>query len=225
MILKKYNEITWCFNHFDGTNKEWKKKSWYNKLNCLKNIGIGSKITQWKKITPNIAKKYNYLWFLDGDMGLEKFNWKYYYNMLLRINPILSQPGISASSKNGRASDWPHLCCTNENFNTIQKTHRGNAIENQSPFINTIIWPLIYEKMALTNVKSDWEVCFFYNKIADDLDSIKLVNFFSPVVHHDFRNLNKIKSVDSKRELIESPHPDNYENKILNIKKNLLSLG
>ena len=39
-----------------------------------------------------------------------------------------------------------------------------------------------------------------------------------------FINLNKIKSVDSKRKLIESHHPDNYENKILNIKK-ILSLG
>jgi len=44
-----------------------------------------------------------------------------------------------------------------------------------------------------------------------------LINFFSPVVHHDFRNLNKIKSVDAKRELIISPDPDDYETKILNL--------
>ena len=101
------------------TNKEWNKESWYNNMNCIKNIGIGSKITQWKKITPNISKLYDYLWFLDGDMSLEKFNWKSYYNMLVEINPILSQPGILPASEDGKASDWEHTCSTDKNRNTI----------------------------------------------------------------------------------------------------------
>ena len=185
-ILQNYNEITWCFNHFDGTNKEWNKESWYNNMNCIKNIGIGSKITQWKKITPNISKLYDYLWFLDGDMGLEEFNWKSYYNML---NTILK--------------------CSKDKW--------YNGIENGTPFISTKIWDLIYEKMILTDPRSTWETVLFYNKIANDLNSPKLINFFSPVVHHDFRNLNKIKSVDAKRELIISPDPDDYKTKILNL--------
>ena len=219
-ILQNYNEITWCFNHFDGTNKEWNKESWYNNMNCIKNIGIGSKITQWKKITPNISKLYDYLWFLDGDMGLEEFNWKSYYNMLIKTNPILSQPGILPASKGGKASDWKHTCCTDKNRNTIFKCSRDkwfNGIENGTPFISTKIWDLIYEKMILTDPRSTWETVLFYNKIANDLNSPKLINFFSPVVHHDFRNLNKIKSVDAKRELIISPDPDDYETKILNL--------
>jgi len=219
-ILQNYNEITWCFNHFDGTNKEWNKESWYNNMNCIKNIGIGSKITQWKKITPNISKPYDYLWFLDGDMSLEKFNWKSYYNMLVEINPILSQPGILPASEDGKASDWEHTCSTDKNRNTIFKCSKDkwtNGIENGTPFISTKIWDLIYEKIILTDPRSTWETVFFYNKIANDLNSPKLINFFSPVVHHDFRNLNKIKSVDAKRELIISPDPDDYETKILNL--------
>jgi len=219
-ILQNYNEITWCFNHFDGTNKEWNKESWYNNMNCIKNIGIGSKITQWKKITPNISKLYDYLWFLDGDMGLENFNWNSYYNMLVKTNPILSQPGILPASEGEKASDWKHTCCTDKNRNTILKCSKDkwyNGIENGTPFISTKIWDLIYEKMILTDPRSTWETVLFYNKIANDLNSPKLINFFSPVVHHDFRNLNKIKSVDAKRELIISPDPDDYETKILNL--------
>ena len=219
-ILQNYNEITWCFNHFDGTNKEWNKESWYNNMNCIKNIGIGSKITQWKKITPNISKLYDYLWFLDGDMGLENFNWNSYYNMLVKTNPILSQPGILPASEGEKASDWKHTCCTDKNRNTILKCSKDkwyNGIENGTPFISTKIWDLIYEKIILTDPRSTWETVFFYNKIANDLNSPKLINFFSPVVHHDFRNLNKIKSVDAKRELIISPDPDDYETKILNL--------
>ena len=219
-ILQNYSEITWCFNHFDGTNKEWNKESWYNNMNCIKNIGIGSKITQWKKITPNISKLYDYLWFLDGDMGLENFNWNSYYNMLVKTNPILSQPGILPASEGEKASDWKHTCCTDKNRNTILKCSKDkwyNGIENGTPFISTKIWDLIYEKMILTDPRSTWETVLFYNKIANDLNSPKLINFFSPVVHHDFRNLNKIKSVDAKRELIISPDPDDYETKILNL--------
>ena len=207
-------------NIFTGTNKEWNKESWYNNMNCIKNIGIGSKITQWKKITPNISKLYDYLWFLDGDMGLENFNWNSYYNMLVKTNPILSQPGILPASEGEKASDWKHTCCTDKNRNTILKCSKDkwyNGIENGTPFISTKIWDLIYEKIILTDPRSTWETVFFYNKIANDLNSPKLINFFSPVVHHDFRNLNKIKSVDAKRELIISPDPDDYETKILNL--------
>ena len=91
-ILENINEITWYFNHFDGTNKFWKKEDWYNNINCVKNLEIGSKITQWKKITLEISNQYDYLWFLDGDMGLEKFNWNSYYDMLVNLNPILLIP-------------------------------------------------------------------------------------------------------------------------------------
>jgi len=224
-ILQNDNEITWCFNHFDGTNKEWVKESWYKNLNCVKNIGIGSKITQWKKITPTISKSYDYLWFLDGDMGLEYFQWKSYYDMLVKTKPLLSQPGILPASEGGKASDWKHTCCTDENRNTIfecskDKCSKGkwyNGIENGTPFISTKIWDLIYEKMILTDPRSTWETVGFYNKIANDLNSPKLINFYSPVVHHDFRNLKKIKSVDAKRKLLISPDPDNYETKLLNL--------
>ena len=156
----------------------------------------------------------------NGDMGLEEFNWKSYYNMLIKINPILSQPGILPASKGGKASDWKHTCCTDKNRNTILKCSKDkwyNGIENGTPFISTKIWDLIYEKMILTDPRSTWETVLFYNKIANDLNSPKLINFFSPVVHHDFRNLNKIKLVDAKRELIVSPDPDDYETKILNL--------
>ena len=221
-ILENVDEITWCFNHFDGANELWKTEDWYYNINGIKNIGIGSKITQWKKITPQISKHYDYLWFLDGDMGLEKFNWNSYYNMLVNLNPILSQPGILPAFKGGRASEWPHTNLTDKNKNTIYKGYnKDNVIENGTPFISTKIWDLIYEKMILTDDRSDWETCNFFNKIAIDLNSPRLINFISPVVHHDYRNLNKIKSVDSQRKLFVSPDPDDYKTKILNIKNTI----
>lgn len=214
-LLKIYDNITWCFNHFDGTNTKWKKHSWYNNLNCIKNIGIGSKVTQWLKITPDIAKQYDYLWLSDGDIGLESFNWNVYANMLKSMNILLSQPAI-LPHKSGRASDHKWLCFKSSKKNTIQLTKKN--IEVMTPFISTKIWNLIYEKMILTDNRSIWETEFFFNKIIDDLNQPKFINFKSPVIHYDYRNLKKIKSIDAKRKLLHSPEPYNYKDKILKIK-------
>jgi hypothetical protein len=155
-------------------------------------------------------------------MGLEKFSWEKYRDMLLTLKPILSQPGILPHKKGGRSSDHPHLRYTNKVKNTIQAVSK--LIELQTPFISTKIWDLVYEKMKLTDPRSAWETEKFYNKIAKDLNSVKYVNFQSPLVHYDYRNLNKIKSVQAVRKFIRSPCPDNYENKILKIKNSLEQL-
>ena len=156
--LKIYDKITFCFNHFDGENTEWEKEDWYNNLNCIKNIGIGSKITQWLKITPDIAKNYDYLWFSDGDIGLKKFDWKIYESMLINMKPLLSQPAVIAG-ETGRASDHKHLCYTNKKKNSIYICKKN--IEIMTPFISTKIWRLIYEKMKFTDKRSDWKQNIF----------------------------------------------------------------
>ena len=219
--LKDFKEISWAFNHFDGKNDLWKEKNWYNNLNCIKNVEIGSKINQWKKITPKISRFYDYLWFLDGDMGLEKFNWNEYYKMLVRWQPILSQPGILPSIPGGRASDFSWLCLNDKNKDKIFKLSNIEYchIEVQTPFISTKIWDLLFEKIQLTDARADWEIGSFMNKITKDLNCKRLVNFKSPCVHYDFRNYQDIKSLDNRREYIESPDPIDYENKISKIKK------
>ena len=219
--LKNVDEISWAFNHFDGKNDLWKEKNWYNNLNCIKNVEIGSKITQWKKITPKISRFYDYLWFLDGDMGLEKFNWKEYYKMLVRSKPILSQPGILPSEPGGRASDFSYLCLKDKNKDKIFSLPNIKYcdIENQTPFISTKIWYLLFEKIQVTDARADWEICSFMNKITKDLNGKRLVNFKSPCVHHDFRNYQDIKSLDTRREYFQSPDPIDYDDKISKIKK------
>jgi len=218
-VLKNFNDITWCFNHFDGSNQLWKKEPWYNNMKCIKNVGVGSKIIQWLKITPKIANEYDYLWFSDGDMGLEHFDWTKYRSMLINLNPILSQPGI-LPSLSGRASDHHWLCQTSVNKNTIKISDKN--IEIMTPFISTKIWSLVYEKMLLTDKRAARETEYFFNKINDDLDSIKIINFMTPLVHHDFRNLTSIKSVKAKRKSYHSPNPENYEQKLRIVRQSLV---
>ncbi len=219
--LKKYSDIDWCFLHVDGDNSEWEHEKWYRDLNPIKFIGIGCKASQWKKISPQIAKKYDYLWFSDGDIGLDKFSWPLYKFMLSKYQPLVSQPSVLAGSESNRASDHSHLNWKKTSGHLVKLNQLGKdyRVEVMSPFISSSIWNLIYEKLQLTDLRSIWEIEFFYNKIADDLQSDRYLNNMSPVTHYDFKNLQKNTSLDCKRELLISPDPSDYQNKINHIRK------
>nr|QFG74377.1 MAG: hypothetical protein [Megaviridae environmental sample] len=217
-ILKNKHSLDWCFNHFDGDNSLWKNEKWYDNLNCTKNTKKGTKVIQWLNITPEIALDYDYLWFVDGDIGLEKFNYDSYYKMLDKFKPLLSQPSVASHTLLGKSSDWPHLRYEHQFRNTIHICDKN--IEVQTPFISTKVWNLIYEKLKLTNPISIWETELFYNNLIYDLNQIKFINFTSAVIHHDFKNLtSNNKDLKKARMLYKSPDPDNYDEKVLAIKK------
>lgn len=214
-IIGNYSDIQWCFLHVDGNNSLWKKENWYNNIpNKYKFIKKGCKASQWKNIKPSFIKNYDYLWFNDGDIGLEKFNWKIYKKMLIKYKPLLSQPSILPKSENGRASDHEHL-----NWKKNKTINKINLVEVMSPFISTKIWPIIYEKLNLTDTRSIWETENFFNKVVKDCKESKYLNHLSPVIHYDFKNLQKNKILDCKRQLFISSDPNNYSLKIKNIIK------
>ena len=215
--LKYFNEIQWCFLHFDGKNDLWKEESWYNKIaNKYKFVGKGCKVSQWSKINPLIAKKYDYLWFSDGDIGLEKFKWNTYRLMLIKYKPLLSQPSILPLNVNGRASDHSFL-----NWKKNRKIGKVHFVEVMTPFISTKIWPLIFEKIKLTDKRSIWETENFFNKIVNDLHSTKYINYLSPVIHYNFKNLQNDKKLDCRRKYFYSPEPKNYYTKIAYLAKKI----
>ena len=216
--LKNYDEISWCFLHFDGNNDLWKKEEWYNKLNRIKFVKKGCKANQWSNITPLITEYYDYLWFSDGDVGLENFEWNIYKKMLIEKQPLLSQPGVLPLEHGKRASDWQHLNCYTNNKDSIVDIGKKN-IECMSPFINSKIWPIIYEKIENMDRRSMWELEKFFNNLVKNLDNTKYVNFMSPIVHHDFRNLQKDDSLKCIRAMLDSPDPNDYDLKLNNIKK------
>lgn len=216
-IIGHIKEIQWCFLHVDGKNSLWKKENWYNNIqNKFKFIGKGCKAFQWRKITPKLSKEYDYLWFSDGDIGLEKFNWTKYKQMLNKYKPLLSQPSVLAKYKGGRASDHKYL-----NWKKGKSIHKIHNIEVMSPFISNKIWPIVYEKLGLTDIRSIWETEKFFNQVAKDCGSDKYINHLSPIVHYDFRNLKKNKSLDCRRKYFYSSNPNNYHSKIRNIVKKI----
>jgi len=215
--LRYFNEIQWCFLHFDGENDLWKEELWYNKIsNKYKFIGKGCKVAQWGKIHPVIAQEYDYLWFSDGDIGLERFKWNIYRQMLIRYRPLLSQPAILPIYPGRRASDHRHL-----NWKKNMKIGKIHFVEVMSPFISTKIWPLIYEKIQLTDKRSIWDTEKFFNKLVDELHSIKYLNYLSPVIHHNFKNLQIDSSLECQRKFFYSPEPKNYYSKISYIAKKI----
>ena len=216
-IIGHIKNIQWCFLHIDNTNNLWKREEWYNNIpDKFKFIGEGCKAFQWGKITPNFSKLYHYLWFSDGDIGLEKFNWNNYKEMLIKYKPLLSQPSVLPNIKGGRASDHKDL-----NWKKGESIHKIHKIEIMSPFISTKIWPLIYEKLELTDIRSIWEIEHFLNQVSTDCGSDKYINHLSPIVHYDFKNLQKNLLLDCQRKYFYSSTPSNYSSKIKNIVNNI----
>ena len=106
--------------------------------------------------------------------------------MLIKYKPLLSQPSVLPKIKGGRASDQKYL-----NWEKGKSIHKIHRIEVMAPFISNKIWPIIYEKLELTDIRSIWEIEKFFNQIVTDCGSDRYLNHLSPIVHYDFRNLKK----------------------------------
>ena len=81
------------------------------------------------------------------------------------------------------------------------------------------------ENTCALNKKSDsYSVLFtrkpVYNHIPPIIHNPKIIPYCEGMEFYNtnnYRNLDKIKSVDAKRKLFVSPDPDDYETKILNL--------
>ena len=184
------NEFNFAILHFDGSNEHWKNLSWYNDssrvvFRCLK---PGTKTFQWKKIKPELVEQYDYVWFSDCDIGLEKFNWPVYRKILNRSQYLISQPSVMPSRPGGRSTDKHWLRFRKGvGLTKIVRTGHRKRSESQTPIISSKCWSLIYEKLLQMNNRSIWGIQSFWEKLVKN--KILLVHG-SPVVHHDTRTLS-----------------------------------
>ena len=78
-------------------------------LFLLRRARRGCKSDFWQLVSEEVASQFDYVWFLDGDVGLGLFSWSIYRAVLLLLSPLLSQPAIVPVGPGLRASDWTQL--------------------------------------------------------------------------------------------------------------------
>lgn len=201
--LEKYeDEFDFALLHFDGSNEHWKKQSWYNDSSRVVFVSMerGTKTFQWKKIKPDLAEQYDYIWLSDCDLGLEKFNWECYREILNKSHYLITQPSVLPLKP---GAPWPKIrkwkpgtfykVGGRSSDNPILRHRKGAGSceivwrsEVQTPIISTKCWPLIYEKLSKMNNKSIWGIDTFWDRLVKK--QILLVHC-SPVVHYDTRTL------------------------------------
>ena len=78
-----------------------------------------------------------------------------------------------------------------------------------APFIHARFWTIIYKKLLLTDIKSDWEIEGWYSKMAKKVmnkDTLCIIHA-SPIIHLDWKSMNTTKH-KAVRRMLYSPNPD-----------------
>mmetsp|Transcript_81969 Transcript_81969/g.229956 ORF Transcript_81969/g.229956 Transcript_81969/m.229956 type:complete len:352 (+) Transcript_81969:86-1141(+) len=71
--------------------------------------GPGCSAQFWRHVTPDVVEGFGYVWMMDGDLRMDYFDWTIYRQVLLQLDPLLSQPSIVAWSPEKKSSWWHDL--------------------------------------------------------------------------------------------------------------------
>ena len=190
--LKKYDdEFCTMFIHLDGENSLWKTK-FENYDNYMVHLNGGSKVTNWRLLSCDLVKQYDFLWLVDSDISLKKWDWNLFKPYAL--TEIVLQSAVMPRAPGKRSSDHSQL-----RWKKGKTVTQYKRIETMAPFDSTF-WPIVYEKLLLTDKRSAWETEFWYSAMAKKLmnKNYLCVVHVSPIIHLDWRSMKIQKIMSSK---------------------------
>jgi hypothetical protein len=208
--------------HFDGEGDHFDDFKWVQDPNIvvMRSRLVGTKIFQWKQITPLLCNKYDYIWFLDTDLGVEQLEWNLIRTALIQRKPLYCQPSV-LGYQNGRSTD---VSCLRHDPHTVESNSltpyaHPRRSEVQTPILDARMYPIVYEYIKLMDNLSDWGVDTYWDSICMQCSRPMLL-VYTPLVHYDFNNVKKNGAV---RRLIKNYRKDvvNYDQMISELKKTI----
>jgi hypothetical protein len=193
--------------HYDRSAEVWQNQSWYvdSSQIVMKKSALACKAEAWVEVMPDFVGKYDYVWLLDGDLSFATFSWDLYRSVLVRFQPLVSQPSIV-----GR-EDIPTLRFMKP------RMHDGRAVfpfmlemprtEIMAPVLSTRIWRAFHNriqhndnKVASKGINDWWDIIAMLGKTYCDKLGPLLINV-APVRRVDFHDLTdqKIGAKDCRR--------------------------
>jgi len=154
------------------------------------------KAEAWYQITPAMAAKYDYLWLIDGDLGMDLFSWDLYRTVLVNTEALISQPSVVPKGRHQRSSDLDglnmyHWKLVNHSMPVYIEIGRT---EIMCTVVSSQLWPSFYNRLEHTDRLSAWFTSDFWDFAAllSRLDCGRpaplLVNA-APVRHLNFHDL------------------------------------
>ena len=122
-------QLDWYVHHYDAHNSSDEKflelfarQAWYRDAPIIHRtfrIRHGCKVEAWAYVTRWLVTShgararsnslYTHVWFIDSDMDFRYFDLEAYQALVAHTAPFLSQPGVMATRKGGRSSDYYSL--------------------------------------------------------------------------------------------------------------------
>jgi hypothetical protein len=185
-MLSNYPNVRFAVSHFDGQNDRWLAQAWYASERVVyKSVDRGTKVHQWKRLSPAMVRAYDYLWLCDSDMGFERVDMGLVLNVLVQHAAWYCQLSIVGATPHTRSTDIAHL-----RYDPDKPTVEWvcNRTEVGVPLLNTKAWDLIHEQIGRMDDRSDWGIDGFWDELFQHAHRpFPLVH--TPLVHYDFRNV------------------------------------
>lgn len=184
---------------YQGSNDKFTEHDWYHDPDgpvVFASTAQTCKAEAWYLITPELAAKYDYLWLLDGDLGMDLFSWDLYRTVLVNMEPLVSQPSVVPKGLDLRSSDLEGLNMWHwETLNGMLPVYiEISRTEIMCTVVSSQLWPSFHDRLEHTDRLSAWYTSDFWDFVAtlsrvDCGRPAPLLVNAAPVRHLDFHDL------------------------------------
>jgi hypothetical protein len=155
---------------YQGTDAHFNTRKWYNDPNVVvrKSLAPMCKAEAWYTLEPEMVAEYDYVWLLDGDLGMDVFSWDLYRTVLMNMQPLVSQPSVVPISPGKRSSDLQVL-------NMLQwKLQQGQLpllieiarTEIMCTVLKSELWTAFHNRLAAIDRLTAWYTSDFWDLAA-----------------------------------------------------------
>lgn len=144
--------------HYDGDDSMWKQRSWYNEAHgvVMSENRPMCKSAAWLKVDPAMARRYDYIWLMDGDLRMDYFSWDLYRGVLALLDPLVSQPAIVPRGLGERSTDLEELQMVGAYGRMFPIAREVERSESMAPLLSSRVWPVLYKRLTRNDVRSVW---------------------------------------------------------------------
>mmetsp|Transcript_40270 Transcript_40270/g.108812 ORF Transcript_40270/g.108812 Transcript_40270/m.108812 type:complete len:428 (-) Transcript_40270:76-1359(-) len=183
--------------HYDNDASEWLKHRWYTNADgpvVLRRIQPLCKAQAWTLIEPDMAKRYDYVWLMDGDLRFDMFSWDLYRTVLASLQPLVSQPAIVPKKPGKRSTDKHKLRMTGRVRGLFPIAREVDRTETMAVLVSTQLWPAMHERMQHSDLSTVWylndvwDLAAYMSAVECGHAGVLLVNA-APVRHMNYRDL------------------------------------
>jgi len=169
--------------------------------------GPSCHVHQWRKLTPEFVRGYDYVWAVDGDVSMtDFFSWDIFRHYLLEFQPLAAQASVLGAPPDNQDTQGhsTHLRMLRmrgpKADGTVAAVAEVERIEMMAPLISTRYWPLVQQRMLNVSGNQPFVISGYWNRAMwhafeqGCLDVPGIMVNLSPMRHLNYQGYTKTKS-------------------------------